>query len=159
MNKRKPISNYLLFGLGALMAAVGIWAVEIEVHNSTNGFALFACLFSVYVIWRSTTTPSYLSLIHNKTNGRTIRGRMVSLRRCSSSLAFACKNVALTSFSISVITITLLEIASKSNSSISNNYAFGLFGSYIFVVTLCVSGLCLFFVAAQYVYSKLAKHA
>lgn len=159
MNKRKPISNYLLFGLGALMAVVGIWAVEIEVHNSTNGFALFACILSVYVIWRSTTTPSYLPLIHNNTNGHAIRGRMVSLRGESSSLAFVCKNVALISFSISVITITFLEIASKSSSSIANSYALSLFGSYISIVTLCVSGVCLFFVAAQYVYRKLAKHA
>lgn len=159
MNERKPISNYLLFGLGALMAVVGIWAVDIEVRNSTNGFALFACLFSVYVIWHSTTTPSYFSLIHNNTNERTIRDRLASLRRGPSSLAFVCKNVALVSFSISVITVTLLEIASKSNISISNNYAFSLLGSYIFLVTLCVSGLCILFVVAQYMYRKLAKHA
>lgn len=157
MSRRRLISNYFLFGLGAAIGLVGIWAGEVEVRDSTPGFGLFACLFALYVMWRSTTTPRYFSSSRNSNGNRSMGAYGSLLRPASLDWMFVCKNIALISFSISVIIIGLFEIASKSNSWISSSYMLGLVGSYIFTITFSITGLCLFMMAIQYIYHKLCR--
>jgi len=137
MNVGVVLSNRILRALAVCMAAVGLLDGVIQFSHSKYGFAAFACVLSVYYLYRSRMDPQ----------GVVPRGE-------GHSRIF--KRLLLILIGLCVIEFCLLQIATRT-SWLSDSERLGLVAAWVFLVTVCVTALCLFAVVLQYLSRKLSS--
>lgn len=140
------ISNKVFFTLGIATELIGAWCGWIEIQASKPGFAIFACLFSVYVLWRSTVVPPFLFFRSGTQRDTLCHGGLVNWPALR-------KSIGLISFSISVALMGLLEIAANSHGWASRSTSFAMIVGWAAVSAFGVAWIYMSVWVVRYFYS------